>query len=123
MKDFNIIELLMSSIENELNIPCFYMFCDEELLTPYAIIKIEERENSIFDNESISDYYNVEVTLWYTSAKDVMLYQKIKKKLKEKGFIYENSWDLIDENSSNITQTTTYYGKLMSYKYKNYTKM
>ncbi|MBP3707092.1 MAG: hypothetical protein J6J36_00545 [Clostridia bacterium] len=123
MEEFDIFEVIMTSIEEELNIPCFFMMCTEDLLVPYCIFKVtSEQEINVFDNESISDYYKIEITLWYTDAKDCMLYKKIKDKLKSKGFMFKNSWDLIDENSNKITETQIYFGKLMEFELKIYTK-
>lgn len=123
MEEFDIFEVIMTAIEEELNIPCFFMFCEEDLIDPYVIFQVtSEVETDVFDNEPIGEFYNVEITLWYTKPRDVMLYRKIKDKMKEKGFKFDKCWDLIDENSNKSAETVRYYGKLMEFSYKRFTK-
>lgn len=122
-EEFDILEVIMTSIEEELNIPCFFMFCEEDSVDPYVIFQVtSEQETDVFDNSPIGEYYKLEITLWYTRPSDSILYRKIKNKLKEKGFKYKKSWDIIDENSNKTSETVRYYGKLMNFEYKRYIK-
>lgn len=122
-EEFDIIDIIMNSIEKELNIPCFFLFCEEDLVDPYVIFQVtSEQETDVFDNSPIGEYYKLEITLWYTKPSDSILYRKIKNKLKEKGFKYKKSWDIIDENSNKTSETVRYYGKLMNFEYKRYIK-
>ena len=123
MEEFDIFDVIMTAIEEELNIPCFFMMCEEDLIDPYVIFQVtSEVETDVFDNEPIGEFYKVEITLWYTKPKDVMLYRKIKDKMKEKGFKFDKCWDLIENSSNKTAETVRYYGKLMEFSYKRYTK-
>lgn len=123
MEEFDIFDVIMTAIEEELNIPCFFMMCEEDLIDPYVIFQVtSEVETDVFDNEPIGEYYKVEITLWYTKPRDVMLYRKIKDKMKEKGFHFKKCWDLIDESSNKTAETVRYYGKLLELDYKRFIK-
>lgn len=119
-EDFDILELIMS-LEEKLSIPVFYLFCEEDLTQPYIIFKIlDNRDNNMFDDKYISEYYNVEVTLWYTSSEHTLLYKKVKKELENLNFIFRRSYDLLDESSNKTAETVRYYGKLMDFRYKRF---
>lgn len=120
-EDFDILELIMTLIQDELNLPCFYLFCEEDLFQPYVIFKINDNKDiDKFDNGYISEFYSVEITLWFTNAKDTLLYRTIKNKLIENGFRFDRSYDLLDETSNKTAETVRYYGKLMEFRYKRF---
>lgn len=119
MEEFDIVDLIINTIEEELGIPCFFMICDVDLYEPYVIFRVDEREVDSFDNENLNEYYNIDITLWYTNPKDMMLYRIIKQKMKEKGFRYKKSYDLIDENTNDVNGVEKkYFGKLLEFSYK-----
>lgn len=122
-EEFDILELVMSLIEQELNIPCFFMFCEEDLTQPYVIFKINnEKETGLVDNENICERFSLEITLWYTQACDYILYKKIKKKLVENNFKFVGCYDLLDESSNKTAETVKYFGKLMDFTYTHFIK-
>ena len=121
MEEFDIIDVIMRAIESELSIPCFLMYCDEDLVNPYTIFQItNESENNHFDDAYLTENYNVEVTLWYTDAKDTILYKRIINKLKEEGFKFKRSYDIFSENMNSVNEVQKYFGKLMEFSYKRY---
>ena len=120
-EEFDIIDLIMKSIETDLSIPCFLQYCDEDLVNPYVIFKVtSESENNYFDRNYLTEDYQIEVTLWYTSPKDTLLYKRIINKLKEENFKYKKSYDIFSENMNNVNEVQKYLGKLMIFSYKRY---
>ena len=121
MEEFDIIDVIMRAIESDLSIPCFLMYCDEDLVNPYVIFQItNESENNHFDDTYLTENYNVEVTLWYTDAKDTILYKRIINKLKEENFKFKRSYDIFSENMNRVNEVQKYFGKLMEFSYKRY---
>lgn len=120
MDGFNIIDIIINAIEVKLEIPCFNQICTEDLDHAYVIFKvIDSRSGMILDNVSNCEYYNIDITFWSNNPKDLLRYREIINSLKLNGFRYLRSFDLLDENSSQVNQENKYYGKLMEFKYKH----
>lgn len=121
MEEFDIVDLICETIEDEIGLPCFFMRCEEDLTNPYVIFSCtNEIDSDRFDNNFLSEYYNLDVTLWFTQPQDGCLYKKIKKALKNKGFKFKKCYDVIDENSNDTIGVDVYYGKLMEFSYKRF---
>lgn len=119
--DFDIVDIIINTIEEELGIPCFFMRCNEDLTCPYVIFSVTNNVDSDrFDGKYISDYYDLDITLWYTNPKDGCLWRMIKQSLQEKGFKYKKSYDTIDENTNEMVGINVYYGRLMEFSYKRF---
>ena len=120
-EEFDIVDLIINTIEEEVEIPVFFMRCEEDLTNPYVIFSCtNEIDSDRFDNNFLSEYYNLDVTLWYTNPQDGCLYKKIKEALKNKGFKFKKCYDVIDENSNDTIGVDIYYGKLMTFSYKHF---
>ena len=120
-EEFDIVDLIINTIEEELELPVFFMRCEEDLTNPYVIFSCtNEIESDRLDNKYWSEYYNLDVTLWYTNPQDGCLYKKIKKALKDKNFKFKKCYDVIDENSNDTVGVDIYYGKLMEFSYKRF---
>ena len=121
MEEFDIVDLICETIEDEIGLPCFFMRCEEDLTNAYVIFSCtNEIDSDRFDNNFLSEYYNLDVTLWYTNPQDGCLYKEIKKALKNKGFKFKKCYDVIDENSNDTVGVDVYYGKLMEFSYKRF---
>ena len=120
MEEFDIVDLICETIEDE-GLPCFFMRCEEDLTNAYVIFSCtNEIDSDRFDNNFLSEYYNLDVTLWYTNPSDGCLYKEIKEALKNKGFKFKKCYDVIDENSNDTVGVDVYYGKLMEFSYKRF---
>ena len=121
MEEFDIVDLICETIEDEIGLPCFFMRCEEDLTNAYVIFSCtNEIDSDRFDNNFLSEFYNLDVTLWYTNPQDGCLYRQIKKALKNKGFKFKKCYDVIDENSNDTVGVDIYYGKLMEFSYKRF---
>ena len=120
-QEFDIVDLIINTIEEELELPVFFMRCEEDLTNAYVIFSCtNEQDSDRFDNNFLSEYYNLDVTLWYTNPSDGCLYKRIKKALKDKNFKFKKCYDVIDENSNDTVGVDIYYGKLMTFSYKHF---
>ena len=122
MEEFDIVDLVIDTIENEIEgLPCFFMSCEEDLTSPYIILAVtNEQDSDRFDNEYLSEFFNLDITLWFTDPRDMGLYKKVKRVLKNKGFKFKRAYDLVDENSNETVGVDKYYGKLMEFSYKRF---
>ncbi|MEG2246424.1 hypothetical protein [Clostridium sp.] len=76
----------------------------------YIIFSIyDEEDTMIYDDNNLSETYYITVNYWYKNPSDIVIYKKIKEKLKSNGFTFDGAADLVDGE---------YYGKNMDFIYE-----
>lgn len=90
--------------------PVFYQRTSSKL-DKYIIYSIyDEEDTMIYDDINLAEGYYITINYWYKNPSDIVLYKKIKEKLKSNGFTFEGSSDLEKDGE--------YYGKNMDFFYE-----
>ncbi|HAT4166106.1 hypothetical protein [Clostridium perfringens] len=97
--EFDIIALVADSLSS-LDIPVFEGWYDEEIKkTHITFFEYLEAPEDFLDDEEVSITHNIQVDIWTTNSEEgLKLKNKVKKLLKDNGFLLEDSNDQFEED-------------------------